>query len=238
MTEPAADPAESLDAKIARVDPNRWLSSRFVADEEMRSDLITLYAFDHELARIPGSVKQALLGEIRVAWWREGLDEVFEGKPARAHPTLQALAETIARRRLPKAPFEAMLDARTRELEPEPFADEAGLNAWLDQAHGSVMAQAVAVLDPKADQSLGEQAARAWGLGVLARQGRLTPADWTPEAVEAKRREALARARVQAAKLPASAFPAVAHASLSGPIRRGTLATRLKLVWSVATGRV
>jgi phytoene synthase len=229
---------EDLDAKIARVDPSRWLSSRFVADETARADLIALYAFDHELARIPGSAKQAMLGEIRLAWWREGLDEVFAGKSARAHPTLQALAGVIARRGLPSAPFDAMLDARTRELDAEPLADEAELNAWLDEAHGAVMALAVAILDPDADRRLVEHAARAWGLGVAARQGRPGLEGATPQALEEKRRTALALARPQAAKLPARAFPAVAHAGLSGPVSRGTLATRLKLIAAVATGRV
>jgi len=238
MTDAESPAGEDLDAKVKRVDPLRWQSARFVADEAVRADLIALYAFDHELARIPGSAKQAILGEIRLAWWREGLDEVFEGKPARAHPTLQALAEVIGRRGLPKAPFEAMLDARMRELDAEPFADEAQLNAWLDDAHGSVMAQAATILDPEADRSLVQHAARAWGLGVAVRQGRPGLNGATPDVLEAKRRAALALARPQGAKLPARAFPAVAHAGLSGPTGRGRLATQVKLVAAIATGRV
>lgn len=239
MTEPAADPAESLDAKVARVDPNRWLSSRFVADEAARADLIALYAFDHELARIPGSVKQALLGEIRVAWWRESFEELFEGRTPRGHPVLQAWGAVFSRRQLPKTPFGQMIEARSRELDPTPFENESELMAWLDDAHGAVMALAALLLEPEVDIALVLSAARAWGLGHLARKSpeRLPP-DWTPEGAERRRRDLLAQARRDAVKLPASAFPAVAHAGLSGPVRRGTLATRLKLVWSVATGRV
>ena len=44
---------DDLDALIRRVDPDRWLSSRFVADVEVRADVIAVYAFDHELARAP-----------------------------------------------------------------------------------------------------------------------------------------------------------------------------------------
>ena len=38
-----------LDAQVRDADLDRWLSSRFVADIQLRSDLITLYAFEAEL---------------------------------------------------------------------------------------------------------------------------------------------------------------------------------------------
>ena len=50
--------------------------------------------------------------EIRLTWWREALDEIFAGQPVRSHPVVEALAQTIRRRDLPAAPFEAMIEAR------------------------------------------------------------------------------------------------------------------------------
>ena len=44
---------DDLDDLIRRVDPERWLSSRFMADPIQRADVIALYAYDHELARAP-----------------------------------------------------------------------------------------------------------------------------------------------------------------------------------------
>ncbi|MFN9711725.1 MAG: hypothetical protein ACK547_01920 [Alphaproteobacteria bacterium] len=60
--------AEDLDDLIRRVDPERWLSSRFIADEAARADVIALYAYDHELARAPRVASNPLLGEIRLTW--------------------------------------------------------------------------------------------------------------------------------------------------------------------------
>ena len=79
--------SDDLDDLIRRTDPDRWLSSRFIADAAARADVVAIYAYDHELARAPRVASNALLGEIRLTWWREVLDEAFEGRPVRHHPT-------------------------------------------------------------------------------------------------------------------------------------------------------
>ena len=83
--------------------------------------MIALYAFDDELARIPAAVTEPLLGEIRLTWWREALDEIFEGRPVRRHPATQALAEAVGRRKLARQPLEAMIDARFDALTAKPL---------------------------------------------------------------------------------------------------------------------
>src|SRR6516165_2591981 len=120
--EPRSDP-EDLDALVRRVDPDRWLSSRFVADADRRADVIAVYAYDHELARAPRVASNPLLGEIRLTWWREVLDEIFEGRPVRRHPTAQALAGAVRRRGLQREPLEAMVEARYRELDAAPLSE-------------------------------------------------------------------------------------------------------------------
>ncbi|MBS0334660.1 MAG: squalene/phytoene synthase family protein, partial [Proteobacteria bacterium] len=107
---------EDLDALIRRVDPDRWLSSRFIADTRARAGVVALYAFDHELARAPRVASNPPLGEIRLTWWREALDEVFGGRAVRMHSTAQALGQVVAAHGLPREPLEAMIDARYREL--------------------------------------------------------------------------------------------------------------------------
>ena len=109
--------ADDLDLVVRRADPDRWLASRFIADRRARADVVALYAFDHELARVRRLASNALLAEIRLAWWREALDEVFAAGPVRAHPVARALAQVVARRDLPRAPLEAMIDARIAVLD-------------------------------------------------------------------------------------------------------------------------
>ena len=50
MSDPEA--SEDLDGQVRRLDPERWLSSRFVADPQARADVVAIYAFDHELGDI------------------------------------------------------------------------------------------------------------------------------------------------------------------------------------------
>ena len=128
VEETMSEDGDDLDDLIRRVDPDRWLSSRFIADPAARADVIALYAYDHELARAPKVASNPLLGEIRLTWWREVLDEAFEGRPVRHHPTAQAIAGVIARRGLARGPLEAMIDARYRELDATPMTEIEALD--------------------------------------------------------------------------------------------------------------
>jgi phytoene synthase len=133
-----ADDLEDLDEAVRRHDPDRWLASRFISDERDRADVIALYAFNHELARVAGAVSNALMGEIRLTWWAEAIAEIFDGKPVRKHPVTLAVAEAVARHNLPREPFDAMIEARFPELDGEPVDPDA--------SEGSLMALAVQVL--------------------------------------------------------------------------------------------
>jgi phytoene synthase len=220
-------PDTDLDALIRRVDPDRWLSSRFIGDARARADVIALYAYDHELARAPKVASNPLLGEIRLTWWREVLDEVFEGRPVRHHPTAQALAELVRRRSLPREPLEAMIDARYRELDASPMSPKEAL-AWARDTGGLAAELAAQILDPAGEAAKARGAGAAWALARLAR-GK-------PVFAETASR-ALAGAREAAKGLSAAAFPAAAHAALvdgpSSEVRR-----RLRLLWAVARGRI
>ena len=220
--------SDDLDDLIRRVDQDRWLSSRFIADPVARADVIALYAYDHELARAPKVASNALLGEIRLTWWREMLDEAFEGRPVRAHPTAQALADVIARRGLERAPLEAMIDGRYRELDPAPMTDVEAVD-WARDCGGQAAALAVTILDPAADWAFALAAGSAWVLGR-----RLADAPALQSAFD----QSLNVARSASRHLSAAAFPAVAHASLLTNPPASELGKRLRLTWAVARGRL
>jgi phytoene synthase len=228
--------ADDLDDQIRRVDPDRWLTSRFVGNAAARGDLIALYAYDHELARARRIASTPLMAEIRLTWWREALDEIYEGRPVRRHPTAEALAATVRRRNLLREPLEAMIDGQIDALEAGAL-DAAAAVAWADAVEGSAAHVAAMILDPGTPADAAAPAGRAWGLALLLRAGLASR-----ELLEQPLRDALAEARTAARSLGAAAFPAVlparlAHYSLAGR-EPGPFARRLVLVLASATGRL
>jgi phytoene synthase len=248
---------ESLDARVRRVDPDRWLASRLIADPRVRAEVIAIYALNDELARVGETVSQPLIGEIRLAWWRDRIEDLFQGRPVPAQPALQALAAPIADGRLPQSLFDALIEARHLDLDAAPFADMDGLARYLDGTAGAIMGLAARALSPDAPLAAVIQAGRAWGLAGLyrarahwtARNRRWIPPAWgdlDDPALGARVRSEVASAVVTARQdvkaLPVAAFPAAAYAALAAPYARGRtpgdLQRRLRLLWATATGRL
>jgi phytoene synthase len=230
MSDPPDIPEDlgDLDALIRRVDPDRWMSSRFIPDPETRADVVALYAFDHELARAPRVSSNPLIGEIRLTWWREALDEIYDGRPVRRHPTAEALAGAAARQGLDREPLEALIDARYRELNATPLSAEDALD-WARGTGGETATIVAGLLDPDRPAEPAREAGAAWALGR-----RLSDAPDLRPVFEAAR----GRARGEVGRLSPMAFPAVAHAVLTGHRAGGEFARRLRVTWAVARGRI
>jgi phytoene synthase len=242
MSEPLA---EDLEETVRRADPDRWLAGRFIADLEARADVTALYAFDHVLARVPVMVSEPLMGEIRLAWWREALDEIYAGAAVRSHPVALALAEAVRRRGLDRAPLDAMIEARMGDLDAAPFANEAEAVAYADMTAGALMQAAAEALGAAAGLDCVRRAGRAYGLSLMAHRraigGRTRLGEgMAPERLRTLVAEALEGARAGLKALPVPAFPAVAYACLARRYARGAhitaLEKQLRLVWATATG--
>jgi phytoene synthase len=221
-----------LDGDVRRADPDRWLTSRFIADTGRRADVVALYAFDHELARAETAASNPLAAEIRLVWWRETIAEIFEGQPPRRHPTAEALAGVIRARDLPEAPFETMIEARIGGLGRQTMA-AAEAAAWADATEGRLAGIAATVLGAGESAKGAEPAGKVWGLVLLRRAGR-------PIGVERALNETLDEAREAARRLPTSAFPAalaatLARADLRTP-RPSDLEKRIRLAIAALTG--
>jgi 15-cis-phytoene synthase len=155
-------------ALVREADKDRFIASLF-APADRRDDLLALYAFDIELARIPQLAKQQIAGEIRLQWWREAVDgsDVHE---AEANPVANALMQVVTRHGLSRSALHAMIDARGSELFPEPFSTTGDMLVWCDGLHAAQLRLAARILDPAratdAD-ALAIEAGRALGLTQL-----------------------------------------------------------------------
>ena len=223
-----ADELDGLDGLLRRVDPDRWLSSRFIADPATRDDVLAIYAYDHELARAPRVASNPLMGEIRLTWWREALDEMFEGRLVRQHPTAQALADVVRRHNLARQPLETMIDARYRELDATPMSENELLD-WARDTGGLAAQLAAHILDPGTDAKLALAGGAAWALGKrLADRPELRPTFL----------RVIHAARGASHALSVAAFPAVAHAALAGRPSKNDFSRRLRLTVAVARGKI
>src|SRR5579871_4266956 len=99
--------AGEFDARLKRADENRWLASRYAPDAE-RPLLIAFGLLHHELQRAL-LASDAMLGKIRIQWWREALEEIVRGK-ARRHDLGLELARLLRDRRDLLAPLNDLID--------------------------------------------------------------------------------------------------------------------------------
>ncbi|HEY5289321.1 MAG TPA: squalene/phytoene synthase family protein [Caulobacteraceae bacterium] len=223
-----------LDGEVRRVDPDRWLASRFIADPARRADVIALYDFDHQLTRASALVSNPMAAEIRLVWWREAVAEIFSGIAVRRHPAAEALATAVRRGGLPREAFEAMIAARIGALETRRFETVDALN-WARSAQGCLAGLAALSLGGNAVDAA--PAGLVWGLTLLRRSGKAVG-----PAADACLRDALSEARRAARQLPAVAFPAALCATLAlADLSVGSpseLEKRWRLSWAALTGRL
>lgn len=238
MTPPdaAVDPVAYCRSLVAAADEDLTLSLNYAAPAD-RPRLAALFAFAVELRRIPSTVSEAPLGEIRLQWHRDALDEIASGKRPRAHPVIGALAASgvvQAARGL----LETMIDARARLLYEPGFRTLDDLRSFLDGAEA-----------PLAELALGEaghgERAAARALGTSHALARLAPS-FAPDLAAEAAQLALDMRRQHAptlAGLSAEAFGRIAwlalirgHAARPGGGEWRVL-KRLALVRAVATGR-
>ena len=167
-------------------DYDRYLSALF-APSACREALFALIAFNHEIARIPEAVSEPMLGRIRLQWWREVLEAVYAGEPARRHEVAVPLAEAIHSCALDRALLDHLLDARDSDLEADGPPDLAALERYADATGGALTALMVQASGTDSAPALkaGRQVGTAWALiGTLraapraAARGRIMlPAD-------------------------------------------------------------
>ncbi len=85
------DPLAIIADELKRRDRERWLTCLYAA-APARPGLVALFALDAELAHVVATTTEPMLGEIRLAWWRDRLTEL-DSAPAPAQPLLQALQQ-------------------------------------------------------------------------------------------------------------------------------------------------
>lgn len=167
---PLADTLSPAAQDVRRHDRDRFVLSLFAPARE-REALLSLYAFNIEIARVRELVSEPLLGRIRLQWWRERIDALFAGAGGAEHPTAADLGRVIRDYRLSREPFDQLLNSRELDLEPAPPDDLASLEAYAAGTSSTLQVLALEILGAERNEAT-DAAARhvgvAWALtGIL-----------------------------------------------------------------------
>ncbi|OSQ37790.1 phytoene/squalene synthase family protein [Thalassospira mesophila] len=153
---------------VRRNDRDRFLCALFAAPDR-REDLFALYAFNQEISKTREMVSEAMLGQIRLQWWRDALDGIEKGE-VRKHEVVEPLAGLISTDKVARGTLEALIDAREFDLFDTAPDSLKALDDYIDQTAGRVSQAAVGVLgvnDADADEAA-RRAGNAYGtVGIL-----------------------------------------------------------------------
>lgn len=157
-------------------DPGRYLSV-MAAPVGARDRLLVLYAFNLEVARAPWASKEEMIAEMRLQWWLDTINEIYEGK-VRHHEVVGPLAEVIAAYDLPQDLFVELIEARRFDIYREGHTGEPAFDAYLNATSGNQMRLAALSLGAEdlpciADFGYGVGVANLWrALPALYAAGR------------------------------------------------------------------
>lgn len=133
-----------------------------------RAALAALFALDTRLAGIVGQAREAMLAQIKFAWWRERLAEVADDRPA-GEPLLAAIGSTWAGR---EKPLLTLVDGWEEMLgEDEPM--EGSISRFA-HARGAALAGLAGIVG--GDSEKAANAGRRWALAEVAHGAGSEPA--------------------------------------------------------------
>ena len=213
---------------VAReLDYDRYLAA-LLAPAHARYGLMALAAFHGEVARIPLTVREPGVGDIRLQWWRDAL--ATPTGTATGNPVADAMRDVASAHALPVDKLVGMIDAYGLELEAGALTTGSAVDAHAAATRGAMLllaAQIVGCADPSTHPLL-HAAGQAEGrvqilraLPALATKGRnpFGDADVAAQAPPLLRqaKAQLARARQLATGAPATILPAILPLALLEP---------------------
>jgi NADH dehydrogenase [ubiquinone] 1 alpha subcomplex assembly factor 6 len=157
--------------KLRIEDHARFLAILY-APRNKRESLLALALLNAELARIRDSVSEPMIGEVRLAWWREAVEDLYGGS-VRKHDVLDALAQSETIKYVPHALLDSIIEARIDDIYDSQPATLEMLDEYLGRTAGQLQQAQCYMLCGKgpnaATLSAAHHVGRAWGLVGIVR---------------------------------------------------------------------
>ena len=129
------NPEEYCQEKTARSGSSFYYSFLFL-EPQQRKAITALYAFCREVDDVVDECSDPNLARIKLQWWRDDLDKVFNGTPQ--HPVNQALISPIQQFNLPKEHFLEIIDGMEMDLELHRYESFRDLALYCHRVAGVV----------------------------------------------------------------------------------------------------
>ena len=149
--------------------PDRYLAA-LLAPRDVRADLIALAAFSAELEKIPLTVSEPHLGEIRIQWWSDALSPGAGGAKT-GNPIADAFKFVIERHKLSPEMLNDYFDASVHGLYDHAPEDRQQLRLRMLMTEGVLISFAARICgakDVSPDTEIIAHASEAYGLTRLA----------------------------------------------------------------------
>ncbi|NNM58648.1 MAG: squalene/phytoene synthase family protein [Legionellales bacterium] len=146
-----ADPFFEYEQKICPRGSTLYYSLLFV-DEEKKRSLVALYALHHEFTQITEHYHEKNLAQIKLQWWQQECQRMFEGKAQ--HPIAIALQTAVSAHELPPALFQEWVDGALLKLDIDHCCTESDLLFFCYREYGILAILSAYLLGFKQHSSL------------------------------------------------------------------------------------
>ena len=154
---------------VEKDDHDRYLTTLFVAKDRRRS-LNALYAFNIEISKALDSSKELMVSEIKLAWWRDSLEDLNKGIISK-HPIVQELSNMLEMHKISIDDLLLIIQTRNEELRGDNPNTLEALIEYCRKTAGTLNRLTLIILsdgqhEPYNNQA--EMAGTAWGLiGII-----------------------------------------------------------------------
>ncbi|KAJ8681046.1 hypothetical protein QAD02_016833 [Eretmocerus hayati] len=121
---------------VRKHDYENFLCTLLLPDH-LRSAAFAIRAFNTEIALVEDHVTDQKIGLMRLKFWEEALNEIYNGKPLK-NPASSELYRVLQKNKLSKQYFKRLVEARFNKLQSATFMNLESLEKYADNTVSSV----------------------------------------------------------------------------------------------------
>lgn len=126
-------------------DRDRYLST-LILTGAARDAIVSLYAFNADVAAVRERVSDPAPGEMRLQWWNDALTGAGHGA-VRSNPVADSLLDTIKAYNIPPGTLQRLLGARRFDLYNDPMPDLETFEGYAGETNSTLYQLAAMVLN-------------------------------------------------------------------------------------------